>query len=63
MLTIKKIILIYRQHARSLIQMVMQREYMGVYLGSFKEGPTCSGEGEYCISLHRGACVGVASVR
>jgi hypothetical protein len=26
-----------------------------------KEGPTSSGEGEYCISLHLSACVGVTS--
>jgi hypothetical protein len=41
--------------------MVMQRKYMWVYPGSGKEGPTSSGEGEYCISLHRGTCVGVTS--
>jgi hypothetical protein len=41
--------------------MVMQREYTGVYPGSGKEGPTSSGEREYCISLHRSACIGVTS--
>jgi hypothetical protein len=39
----------------------MQREYMGVYPGSGKEGPTSNGEEEYCISLHRDAYVGVTS--
>jgi hypothetical protein len=38
----------------------MQKEYMGFYPGSGKEGPTSSG-GEYCISLHLSACVGVTS--
>jgi hypothetical protein len=33
---------------------------MGVYPGSDKEGPTSSG-GEYYISLHLSACVGVTS--
>jgi hypothetical protein len=37
----------------------MQREYMGVYPGSGKEDPTS--RGEYCISLHLSACVGVTS--
>jgi hypothetical protein len=41
--------------------MVMQGEYMGVYPGSRKEGPTSSGEGEYYVSLHRSACVWVTS--
>jgi hypothetical protein len=39
----------------------MQREYTGVYPGSGKEVPTTSGKGEYCIFLHRSACVGVTS--
>jgi hypothetical protein len=39
----------------------MQREYTGVYPGSGKEGPTSSWGGQYCISLHRSACVGVTS--
>jgi hypothetical protein len=39
----------------------MQGEYTGIYPGSGKEGPTSSGRGEYCISLHRSACVGVTS--
>jgi hypothetical protein len=34
---------------------------MRVYPSSGKEGLTSSGEGEYCISLHRCACVGVTS--
>jgi hypothetical protein len=38
----------------------MQGEYTGVYPGLGKEGPTSSG-GEYCISLHLSACVGVTS--
>jgi hypothetical protein len=37
----------------------MQGEYTGVYPGSGKEGPTSSGGGEFCISLHQSACVGV----
>jgi hypothetical protein len=41
--------------------MVMQREYTGVYPSLGKEGPTSSGGGEYCISLHLSACVGVTS--
>jgi hypothetical protein len=41
--------------------MVMQGEYTGVYPGSSKGGPTSSGGGEYCISLHQSACVGVTS--
>jgi hypothetical protein len=39
----------------------MQGEYTGVYSGSGKEGPTSSGGGEFCISLHQSACVGVTS--
>jgi hypothetical protein len=39
----------------------MQREYTGVYPDSGKEDPMSSGGGEYCISLHRSACVGVRS--
>jgi hypothetical protein len=43
----------------SLTWMVMQGEYMGIYHGSGKEGPTSSGEGEslYFLApkcLHRG---------
>jgi hypothetical protein len=41
--------------------MVMQREYTRFYSGSDKEGPTSSGGGEFCISLHLSACVGVTS--
>jgi hypothetical protein len=41
----------------------MQREYTGVYPDSGKEGPTSSKGGEYCISLHRSACVGLQVVR
>jgi hypothetical protein len=39
----------------------MQREYTRVYPGSGKEGPTSSGGREYCIFLHRSACVGATS--
>jgi hypothetical protein len=39
----------------------MLGEYTGVYSGSGKEGPTSSGGGEFCISLHQSACVGVTS--
>jgi hypothetical protein len=39
----------------------MQREYTGFYPGSGKKGPTSSGGGEFCISLHLSACVGVTS--
>jgi hypothetical protein len=39
----------------------MQGEYTGIYLGSDKGGPTSSGGGEYCISLHQSACVRVTS--
>jgi hypothetical protein len=34
---------------------------MGVYPGLGKEGPMSNGIEEYCISLHRSACVGVTS--
>jgi hypothetical protein len=39
----------------------MQGVYTGVYSGSGKEGPTSSGGREYCIFLHRSACVRVTS--
>jgi hypothetical protein len=44
----------------SLIWMVMQREYTGVYPGSGERRPYVQW-GEYCISLHLSACVGVTS--
>jgi hypothetical protein len=48
----------------SLIWMVMQREYMGVYPGSGERRPYVQREGEkYCISLHLSACVGVTCGR
>jgi hypothetical protein len=39
----------------------MQGEYTGVYPSSGEEGPTSSGGGEFCIFLHRSACVGITS--
>jgi hypothetical protein len=47
----------------SLIWMEMQGEHMGVYPGSGKRRPYVQRGGEFCISLHRGACVGVTSLR
>jgi hypothetical protein len=48
----------------SLSWMVMQGEHTEVYPGSGKRRPYVQrGEGEICISLHRGACVGVTSLR
>jgi hypothetical protein len=44
----------------SLIWMVMQREYTGVYPGSGERRPYIQGE-RYCIFLHLSACVGVTS--
>ena len=38
-----------------------KRIHTGVYPGSGEEGPTPSEGGEYCISLHLGACVRVTS--
>jgi hypothetical protein len=46
----------------SLIWMVMQGEYTEVYPGSGKKKALRpAGRGEYCISLHLSACVGVTS--
>jgi hypothetical protein len=45
----------------SLIWMMMQGEYTEVYPGSGKRRPYVQREGEYCISLHLSACVGVTS--
>jgi hypothetical protein len=39
-----------------------KRIHRGFILVRAKEGPTSSG-GEYCISLHLSACVGVTAVR
>jgi hypothetical protein len=47
----------------SLSWMVMQGEHTGVYPGSGKRRPYVQREGEVCISLHRGARVGVTSMR
>jgi hypothetical protein len=44
--------------------MVMQEEHTGVYPGSGKRRPYVQrGGGEVCISLHRGARVGVTNMR
>jgi hypothetical protein len=43
--------------------MVMQGEHTGVYPGSGKRRPYVQQGGEVCISLHRGARVGVTSRR
>jgi hypothetical protein len=45
----------------SLIWMVMQREYTGVYPGSGKRRPYVQRGEKYYISLHLSACVGVTS--
>jgi hypothetical protein len=47
----------------SLTWMVMQGEHTGVYPGSGNRRPYIQRGGEFCISLHRGACVGVTSLR
>jgi hypothetical protein len=47
----------------SLTWMVMQGEHTGVYPGSGRRRPYVQRGGESCISLHRGACVGVTSLR
>jgi hypothetical protein len=46
----------------SLSWMVMQGEHTGVYPSSGKRRPYVQRGGEFCISLHRGACVGVTSL-
>jgi hypothetical protein len=47
----------------SLSWMVMQGEHTGVYLGLGKRRPYVQQGREFCISLHRGACVGVTTLR
>jgi hypothetical protein len=45
----------------SLIWMVMQREYTGVYPSSGERRPYVQWGEKYCIFLHLSACVGVTS--
>jgi hypothetical protein len=47
----------------SLSWMVMQGKHTGVYPGSGKRRPYVQRGGKVCISLHRGARVGVTSMR